>query len=263
MKEACKMSQAAVREVCFPPPELQDLRRSLKPPHCHGNGRASHQLLQQVNTNTPHHCSSSINTADTALPQPYLESGGLFLTVEGGGRRETLWLNTGIILRLRKKERRSIIVKKREKVPGIALKHASLQQFGLIHKLRLPPCSRWCLVKHFHRLQARLMQNAEVEMTKLQLQPELSSSRVLWCEHKMTHESLMTLICKSFAYPSIKKIFYCTECHWAWWCPSQRSLGSFTLDKWPVDHRASFKTNNLSDHLLPLIYPGISMTLNI
>lgn len=107
MKEICKTSQVAVREVRFPPPELQDLRRSLPPPHCHGNGRASHQLLQQVNTNTPHQCSSSINTADAALPQPYLESGGLFLTVEGSGRRKTLWLNTGIILR-GKKERTQI-----------------------------------------------------------------------------------------------------------------------------------------------------------
>lgn len=51
---------------------------------------------------------------------------------EGGGRREEgelLWLNTGIILGVRKKERRSIKIKKRETLPGFSPHHASLQKF--------------------------------------------------------------------------------------------------------------------------------------
>lgn len=56
--------------------------------------RATDEVLQRVNTNTPHHRSYSINTAN-ALPQPYLETYGLFLTAE---RKPALMLNSRIIL---------------------------------------------------------------------------------------------------------------------------------------------------------------------
>lgn len=64
------------------------------PPALPWKQRAPDEVLQQVNTNTPHHRSYSINTAN-ALPQPYLETYGLFLTAEG---KPALMLNSGIIL---------------------------------------------------------------------------------------------------------------------------------------------------------------------
>lgn len=94
--------------------------------------RAPDEVLQQVNTNTPHHRSYSINTANT-LPQPYLETYGLFLSAEG---KPALMLNSGIIL--------SNIKTAEETLPGVALfffpsltKHTSFQKFPLMRIVSL------------------------------------------------------------------------------------------------------------------------------